>query len=38
VNFTAADNGKLATYFARWQNRRGETGPWSSAATFTIVA
>ena len=38
VNFSAADNGKLATYFARWQNRRGETGPWSSAVTFTIVA
>jgi hypothetical protein len=38
VSFSPADNGKLATYFARWQNRKGETGPWSSAVTFTIVA
>lgn len=38
VTFDPADNGKLATYFARWQNRKGQTGPWSNAITFTIAA
>ena len=38
VPFEPADNGKLATYFARWQNRKGQVGPWSNGVTFTIVA
>ena len=38
VGFEPADNGKIATYFARWQNGKGETGPWSNPISFTIVA
>ncbi len=38
VKYERSDNGKIATYFARWQNLKGETGPWSNAVSFTIVA
>ena len=38
VSFARADNQKIATYFARWQNARGLTGPWSNPIAFTIVA
>lgn len=38
ARFTPADNGKTATYFARWTNFRGEPGPWSPAATMPIAA
>jgi hypothetical protein len=38
VGFDAADAGKVATYFARWQSRRGEVGPWSGAVSMRIVA
>jgi hypothetical protein len=38
VDFEAADNGKQATYFARWASRRGETGPWSLPVTMAIAA
>ena len=38
VSFEPADNGKIATYFARWQNAKGQTGPWSNPISFTIVA
>lgn len=38
INFNPADNGKIATYFARWQNRKGEVGPWSNAVSFTVVS
>ena len=38
VSFEPTDNGKIATYFARWQNAKGETGPWSNAISFTVVA
>lgn len=38
VVFDASSSGKLATYFARWQNAKGEAGPWSNPTTFTIVA
>jgi hypothetical protein len=31
------DEGKVATYFARWISRRGETGPWSLAATCRVA-
>ena len=37
VSFEPADHGKLATYFARWQNGKGEAGPWSNPVTFTIT-
>ena len=38
VTYVAADNGKVATYFARWQTRTGLVGPWSSGVAFTIAA
>ena len=37
-NFDSADNGKIATYFARWTNIKGEMGPWSPAASIPIAA
>lgn len=38
VDFDAADNGKQATFFARWASRRGQTGPWSLPVTMAIAA
>jgi hypothetical protein len=38
VGFAPADNGKQATYFARWAGRRGDTGPWSAPVTLAIAA
>jgi hypothetical protein len=37
-NYTSADNGKTATYFARWTNAKGEMGPWSQPLTVPIAA
>jgi hypothetical protein len=37
-SFDPADNGKMATYFARWTNSKGEVGPWSPAASMPIAA
>lgn len=36
VEFAEADGGKAAHYMLRWQNSRGEPGPWSETATATI--
>jgi hypothetical protein len=36
--FTSADRGKTATYFARWTNARGEVGPWSNGVSGAIAA
>jgi hypothetical protein len=36
--FSPSDNGKTATYFARWTNSKGELGPWSQPATMPIAA
>lgn len=36
--FDSADNGKIATYFARWTNSKGEVGPWSPGVSMTIAA
>lgn len=36
--FDPTDNGKTATYFARWTNSKGEVGPWSPAASMPIAA
>jgi hypothetical protein len=33
-----ADNGKTATYFARWTNAKGEVGPWSQPMPVSIAA
>jgi hypothetical protein len=38
VIFDAADDGKMATYFARWSNRSGQTGPWSLPVSMRIAA
>ena len=38
VEFTPDDNGKFATYYARWCSARGETGPWSIAVSMVIAA
>ncbi len=36
--FTSADRGKTVTYFARWTNAKGETGPWSQGVSGSIAA
>ncbi|MGE3109676.1 MAG: hypothetical protein AB7G11_08330 [Phycisphaerales bacterium] len=36
--FTSVDNGKTATYFARWTNSKGEVGPWSPPVSMPIAA
>ena len=38
VGFDGADDGKVATYFARWNDRRGQTGPWSFPVSMRIAA
>ena len=38
VAFDHADNGKYATYFARWLGTRGQVGPWSTPESFPIAA
>lgn len=38
VGFSSADDGKVATYFARWADRRGGTGPWSLPVSMRIAA
>ncbi len=38
VPFTQADDGKLATYYARWATKTGQTGPWSNPVSFRIAA
>lgn len=38
AEFDPSDNGKVATYFARWTNAKGEMGPWSPAASLPIAA
>jgi hypothetical protein len=37
-HFTSGDNGKTATYFARWTNAKGEVGPWSPPVSMPIAA
>ena len=36
-HFEGADAGKPAYYWLRWENTRGETGPWSDEVMATIV-
>jgi hypothetical protein len=38
VGFAPDDDGKVATYFARWISRRGEVGPWSLPVSMRIAA
>src|SRR5262245_17420772 len=37
-NFEAGDDGKIATYFGRWTNGKGELGPWSAPVSMRIAA
>jgi hypothetical protein len=38
VRFTSADDGKVATYFARWATRSGAVGPWSLPVSMRVAA
>jgi len=38
VGFVAGDDGKVATYFARWASRKGDVGPWSLPVSMRIAA
>jgi hypothetical protein len=38
IDFAGADALKNAHYMVRWENTRGEVGPWSETATATIGA
>jgi hypothetical protein len=38
VAFAHADNGKQASYFARWAGRRGDVSPWSNPVSLAIAA
>jgi hypothetical protein len=38
VEFGQNDDGKLATYYARWCGRREEVGPWSLPTALRIAA
>ena len=38
VGFSSADDGKMATYFARWASVRGDVGPWSLPVSMRIAA
>lgn len=38
ATFDGADGGKTAHYMLRWENTRGEPGPWSETASATIGA
>ncbi len=37
VKFDATKTGKIAWYWLRWVNRKGETGPWSTVVSAMIV-
>lgn len=34
--FTSEDDLKIATYKARWINRKGQTGPWGNAISQRV--
>jgi hypothetical protein len=38
VTYQPGDNGKQATYFAKWAGRRGDTSNWSSPVSLAIAA
>jgi len=37
AQFDPADAGKTAYYWLRWENTKGEIGPWSAVASATIT-
>jgi hypothetical protein len=38
VSFDSKEEGKVATYFARWVSRRGDVGPWSASKSMRVAA
>ena len=38
VGFDAGDDGKMATYYARWASRKGDIGPWSLPVSMRVAA
>lgn len=38
ISYHREDNRKLATYIARWIDRRGRTGPWSNRVQAVVTA
>ena len=38
IAFEEADNQKIATYWGRWANSKGQYGPWSAKVAMTIAA
>lgn len=36
--FTSEQDGKIATYFGRWTNAKGEVGPWSAPVSMRVAA
>lgn len=38
VDFTEAQDGLVATFYARWASVRGETGPWSLPISMRVAA
>jgi hypothetical protein len=38
VQFTHEDDGKVASYFARWASRRNQVGPWSAPVSMRVAA
>lgn len=37
TEFAPTDTGKVAYYYARWTNAKGEEGPWSPVASATVA-
>jgi hypothetical protein len=37
TEFTPTDSGKIAYYYARWTNAKGEEGPWSPVASAMVA-
>lgn len=37
IAYSPAQRGRVAHYFARWQNRRGEAGPWSAVTSLGVA-
>ena len=37
VKYDVTDAGKMIHYWLRWENTRGETGPWSAVVSATVL-
>lgn len=38
MSFGSGDVGKTCYYYGRWQNAKGQVGPWSTRLSFTVAA